>query len=68
MNLLNRWNQTLREYYNTLNHNNFAKAHGLISRDIRKAAAELIKEKDWLEWLDESTFCATMREMKTPKK
>jgi hypothetical protein len=68
MNLLKRWNQAFREYDNTLNHDNFAKAFGLISRDIRKAAAELIKEKNWLEWLDESTYCATMREMQAPKK
>jgi hypothetical protein len=67
MNLLNRWNQALREYDNSLNHDNFAKAYGLISRDIRKAAAGLIKEMDWLEWLDESPFCATMKEMQAPK-
>ena len=68
MDLLRRWNQALREYDHTLNHLNFAKAHGFISRDLRKEANKLIEEKDWLERLDESTFCGTMREMQASKK
>ena len=68
LNLVKRWSQALREYDDNRNHNAFAGAFGRISQDIRKAADELIMEKDWIEWLDDCDSFKVMKEIQAPKK
>ncbi len=63
LNLLCRWIDAMHNYDHSLDYDGFAREFGNITRDIKKKAGEIYKEKDWMEWLDESSFCADMKEM-----
>jgi hypothetical protein len=68
MKLVKRWNQALREYADNDDHKAFSLAFSRISQDIREAAADIIKEEDWLGWIKESKFWAEINEMQTSQK
>jgi hypothetical protein len=67
MNLLRRWIDAMHNYDHLLDYDGFASEFGFITRDIKNRAGEIYKEKDWMEWLDESSFCADMKEMQGPR-
>jgi hypothetical protein len=60
MNLLRRWTNAMHDYDHSLDYNVFAREFGLITKDIKDRAGEIFKEKDWTEWLEETSFCAEM--------
>ena len=68
MKLLRRWASAISNYDRSLDYDAFADEFGLMTRDIKKKAAEIFEEKDWMEWLDDSNFFADMKEMQAPKK
>jgi hypothetical protein len=68
INLLHRWTNAMRNYDRSMDYDEFARQFRLISRDIKREAREIFKEKDWMEWLDNNEFFVEMKEMQAPKK
>lgn len=68
MNLLTRWIEALHDFDHTLDYDAFANQVGLITKDIKQSAKNIFKEKDWMEWLDDSSFCASIKQMEASRK